>query len=129
MKTPFRVIVAGGRHYEDYGTTREVLDYYLHEKLKTHAVIVISGGARGADALGERYAEERGLACERFPADWDAYGKSAGYRRNVQMAEVADVLVAFWNGSSRGTKHMIDIAGERGLPTRVVRYDQYQGGC
>ena len=122
MKPPFRVIVAGGRHYEDYATAKQVLDYYLHKKVLTHEVIIVSGGASGADALGDRYAREHGLGCERFPADWDAYGKSAGYRRNVQMAEVADVLVAFWDGSSRGTKHMIDIAGERGLPARVVRY-------
>lgn len=128
MKTPFRVIVAGGRHYQDYALTVQALDHYLQEKLKTHAVIVVSGGASGADALGERYAKERGLACERFPAEWDKYGKSAGYRRNTQMAEVADVLVAFWDGASRGTGHMIDIARDRGLPTRVVRYDQYEGG-
>ena len=58
-----------------------------------------------------------------YPAQWDKYGKRAGYRRNEQMAEVADGLIAFWDGQSKGTKHMIDIMTEKNLPTKVVRYD------
>ena len=58
-----------------------------------------------------------------FPADWDKYGKRAGYLRNVQMAEYADALLAFWDGESRGTKNMIDEALSRGLKVGVKRYD------
>ena len=57
-----------------------------------------------------------------FPADWDLEGKSAGFKRNVKMAEYADALVAFWDGESKGTKHMIEIAKEKGLDIRIKRY-------
>lgn len=83
-------------------------------------VEIVSGAARGADALGERYAAERGLAVKQFPADWDRYGRSAGYRRNAEMAEYADAAVVFWDGKSKGSKHMINLAKEKGLPVRVV---------
>ena len=60
---------------------------------------------------------------EIYPAQWKKFGKRAGYRRNEQMAEVADALIAFWDGSSRGTKHMIDIMNEKNLLVRVVEYE------
>ena len=58
---------------------------------------------------------------KRFPADWENLGRGAGYVRNVQMAFYADALIAFWDGESRGTKHMIDIAKEKGLMVRVIQ--------
>ena len=78
--------------------------------------------ARGADRLGERYAKERGYKVIYFPADWDIDGRSAGFKRNVKMAEYADALVAFWDGKSSGTKHMIETAQGKGLDVRVKRY-------
>ena len=60
--------------------------------------------------------------CYRFPADWDKYGKAAGYKRNGEMARNADALIAFWDGKSRGTKHMIDLAKKYDLQARVVMY-------
>lgn len=71
---------------------------------------VISGGALGADKLGENWAKTNSIPCEIYPADWDKHGKSAGYKRNQEMAEKAEALIAIWDGESRGTKHMIDIA-------------------
>lgn len=115
----FRVIVAGSRGFNDYERLRDVLDKLLASKLPD--VQVVSGAARGADQLGERYASEKGLGVNRMPADWDTHGRRAGYVRNEQMAEVADALVAFWDGESRGTKHMIDIATAKGMMVRVVR--------
>ena len=76
---------------------------------------VISGMARGVDSLAVDYAKETNLPLVKMPAFWDLYGRSAGYKRNEQMAEVADALIALWDGSSRGTKHMIDIAKKKGL--------------
>ena len=58
----------------------------------------------------------------RFPADWDKYGKKAGYIRNKEMARAADACVVFWNGQSKGSKHMIDIAKKHGLQLRIIRY-------
>ena len=81
--------------------------------------VVISGGARGADRLGEQWAAVFNVPCERHPADWDRYGRSAGYKRNEQMADAAEALIALWDGQSRGTKHMIDIATSKGLRVHV----------
>lgn len=117
-----RIIIAGGRGFSDFDLLCRTCDRYLSRLAQDYEITIISGGARGADALGERYARERGLRVARFPADWEAHGRSAGYRRNVTMAENADCLIAFWDGASRGTKHMIDTATARGLKVRVVRY-------
>jgi hypothetical protein len=80
---------------------------------------VVCGGARGADALGKQYAEERNIPVVMFPADWNRYGKSAGYRRNVEMADYADGLIAVWDGESRGTYHMINIMRHMGKKVYV----------
>jgi glycerophosphoryl diester phosphodiesterase len=114
-----KVIIAGGRTFTDYGLLCQSADRALSKQTE---VEIVSGTAKGADLLGERYAADRGYPVKKFPADWDRYGKSAGYRRNAEMAEYADALIAFWDGTSRGTKHMIDLAHERGLKVRVISY-------
>lgn len=114
-----RIIIAGGRDFSDYKLLEEKVDI-LTSNLSE--VIIISGLARGADALGVCYAKNRDLEVIGMPADWKTHGRSAGYKRNVQMAEAADALIAFWDGKSRGTQHMINIASERGLPTRIIMY-------
>ena len=83
---------------------------------------IVCGEARGADSLGKRLAYEKGWKVLSFPADWDKHGKAAGYKRNDEMARNADALIAFWDGKSRGTKHMIDLAKKYGLQTRIVGY-------
>ena len=118
----YKIIIAGGRDFMDYNLLKEKTNKILQEKKVTHKIVIISGCARGADTLGLRYASENAFDVEEYPADWDKYGKKAGYMRNVEMAENADALIAFWDGKSKGTKHMIDIATERNLPTRVIRY-------
>ena len=86
----------------------------------------ISGTCRGADALGEHFANTYEYEVIRFPAEWDRYGKSADYRRNAEMAKYASeaygVLFAFWDGQSKGTKHMFDLAKRYGLEVHVVNY-------
>jgi len=111
-----KVIVAGSRGFNDYELLKKKLDHVLS---KRSVVEIISGTARGVDQLGERYAKEKDFPCSRYPADWNTHGKSAGYLRNVQMADIADALVAFWDEHSPGTKHMIDIAKRKGLVVRV----------
>lgn len=83
--------------------------------------VVVSGTASGADEEGEYWAMERGLRIDRFPADWKAFGKSAGPIRNKEMSENADGLIAIWDGVSRGTQSMIKLAQEQGLQTFVFR--------
>ena len=118
----YKIIIAGGRDFMDYNLLKEKTNKILQEKKVTHKIVIISGCARGADTLGLRYASENAFDVEEYPANWDKYGKKAGYMRNVEMAENADALIAFWDGKSKGTKHMIDIATERNLPIRVIRY-------
>lgn len=118
----YKIIIAGGRDFMDYNLLKEKTDKILQEKKVTHKIVIISGCAQGADTLGLRYASENAFDVEEYPADWNKYGKKAGYMRNVEMAENADALIAFWDGKSKGTKHMIDIATERNLPIRVIRY-------
>ena len=118
----YKIIIAGGRDFMDYNLLKEKVNKILQEKKVTHKIVIISGCARGADTLGLRYASENAFDVEKYPAEWDKYGKKAGYMRNVEMAENADALIAFWDGKSKGTKHMIDIATERNLPIRIIIY-------
>ncbi len=118
----YRVIIAGCRDFDDYALLKERCNDYLCEKMETHNVIIVSGHASGADALGERFAEEHGLQCEIHPADWGKYGRSAGPIRNAEMAEVSDALIAFWDGQNPGTRSMIELAKKKGLRLTVVYF-------
>jgi hypothetical protein len=114
-----KVIIAGTRTFTDYTYLKSKLDFLLAKK---HPDIdVVSGCARGADTLGERYAREKGYSVKKFPANWDTYGKKAGYLRNKDMAEYASHAVIFWDGSSRGTKSMIELCQAYSLIYRVFR--------
>ena len=121
-----RIIIAGSRNFNDYTLLEQSLMDYIAGKFDPNKIEIISGGARGADSLGERFARECQLKLTRFPAQWDKYGRSAGYRRNTEMANYAlketGVLFAFWDGQSRGTNHMIEYSKERGLEVHVVRF-------
>lgn len=132
-----RIIIAGTRTFQDYELLKNKVKECIESNLKTiineigfdGKVRIISGTANGADKLGERYAKEHHLAVSRFPADWDKYGKRAGYIRNEQMAKFAvednnvGWLIAFWDGKSKGTKWMIDLARKNGLEVFVERYE------
>jgi hypothetical protein len=108
-----KVIIAGSRTIRDYARV-------CHAVRRSGFAIsrVVSGMAAGVDSLAVRYAKEHGLPCDGFPAEWKRWGRSAGYRRNVQMAAHADALIAIWDGKSPGTRHMIEVAKARGL--RIV---------
>ena len=111
------IIVAGSRGFDNYDLLKEKLDYYFESCTPT----IVCGEACGADSLGKRYAEEHGYNVLSFPADWSK-GRGAGYLRNEEMAKVADALVAFWDGKSPGTKHMIDTMKKLNKQVRVVKY-------
>ena len=114
-----RVVIAGCRDYENYEQAKEFIDICLSNVRKENEIIIVSGGARGADAIGERYAKENGFAVEKYPADWEKYGKSAGPIRNKQMAEISDYVICFWNEKSKGTKSMIDYAKKLNKPVKI----------
>ena len=121
-----RVIIAGSRSFDD----QDLFDNFVHDtllKYDTDELEIISGGCSGADRMGEEYAEEWGIKCSVFPADWDRYGRSAGPIRNEQMAKYAaeadhGILIAFPIGESRGTRNMIKLAKQYGLETKIVEY-------
>ena len=114
-----KVIIAGGRNFSNYNKLCQVCKHMLQNQTE---IEIVSGTANGADKLGEKYAKENGYSIKYFPANWDEHGKSAGYKRNAQMAEYADALIAFWDGKSNGTKHMINLAKGLNLKVKVSYY-------
>jgi len=111
-----RIAVIGSRGFDDYVRLEAVLEPYL-------PAVLVSGGAQGADALAERLAEERGLTIDVIPADWQRYGRGAGPIRNKQIVESADLVIAFWDGKSRGTRSALAHADKVGVPVEVHHPD------
>lgn len=116
-----RVIIAGGRDYNEYWKLKDAVLRKL-SRIPDDEITIVCGEARGADALGKRLAQEMGWRVDSHPADWGKHGKSAGYKRNEEMAKCADALIAFWDGNSKGTKHMIDLAQKYKLLIQVYSY-------
>jgi hypothetical protein len=117
----FKIIVAGSRDFKDYNLLEKKLDAILKNKCDK-IVIIVSGMARGADSFGIKYARKRDYWWAEFPADWDL-GKQGGYVRNAQMADFSDACVVFMEkDGTTGSQHMIDIAEEKGLQLRVIKY-------
>lgn len=113
-----RTIIAGSRDCLDFEILLETIG-----KVPWEITSVVCGMARGADLLGRNLALEAGLDMHEFPADWKGLGKSAGYRRNEQMAEFAEACIVLWDGESRGSKHCLNLCAEKyKLPTVVYRY-------
>lgn len=114
-----RIVIAGCRNYCYYEEAKSYIDLCLSDIRKGNEIVIVSGGASGADALGERYAAENGFRVEKYPADWQTYGRAAGPIRNRQMAEIADGIICFWDGKSRGTRSMIDYAQQYDKPVWI----------
>ena len=110
-----KIAIVGSR---DFSPLKMVSDYI--DTLPMDSTIV-SGGARGVDRTAEVRARHRGLSVMIFPADWEKHGRSAGYRRNVDIINAADRVVAFWNGCSRGTKHSIDLSRTMNKEIHVIQ--------
>jgi hypothetical protein len=113
-----KTIIAGSRGIDDLTIVNDAVQcsgFTITE--------VVSGTARGVDRLGEEWANINEKPIKRFPAKWDTHGKSAGVIRNVEMARYAEALIAIWDGESRGTKHMIDVARQKGLQVYVYIKD------
>lgn len=109
-----RVIVAGSRSITNYKVVERAI-----RQSGFNITTLVHGDCRGPDRLGELWARENSVKFERFPANWSEYGKQAGYLRNLDMANNADALIAVYDGKSRGTQHMINIAKEKGLKVFV----------
>ena len=124
-------LIAGTRTYDNYSEFCTVMDYLLQNKTQ-YCIWIVSGGAKGADALAKRYAHEKGYNYKEFRADWDMYGKSAGFKRNEQMHKFIyhytkqetqyRSCVCFWDGQSRGTQHNFNLCKQKDTPLRVWNY-------
>ena len=100
-----RVIIAGSRDITNYRIVSDIID-----NSGFNISVILSGNARGVDRLGIRYARDNGIPIEIFEPDWEKFGKKAGIIRNCEMGDKAEGLIAIWDGTSRGTKHMIQYA-------------------
>jgi hypothetical protein len=116
-----KLIVAGSRHLDIwFQLVAEFASMAVKQGTFQTITEVVSGGANGADAAGEVFASEYNLPIKRFEADWEKYGKSAGPKRNKQMAEYGDALLLIWDGKSRGSKNMRDNMLLEGKPIYEV---------
>lgn len=113
-----KIIVAGGRDFNNRSVMFPILSKHINNMNDT----IISGDARGADALGAEWATHFQIPIQHFPAKWDEYGKVAGYIRNAEMAEHGDMLIAFWDGKSKGTMNMIKAIKLYKKPYYVYNY-------
>ena len=127
-----KIIVAGGREFSDWNllfkTIKETLQELFDNGYKKEQISFVSGTARGADSMGEFFANTYRYKVYRFPAKWDELGKKAGFVRNSEMAKFASaadigILIVFWDGKSRGTKHMIETAEKCGLKIVLKHYE------
>jgi len=111
-----KTIIAGSRDITEY-------DLVVQAIAESGFVIteVVCGMAKGVDMLGYRYAKDHRIPIKEFPADWNKHGRAAGPIRNKEMALYAEALIALWDGESRGTKNMIDLATKQGLRVYVKR--------
>ncbi len=115
-----RVVVAGCRNFNEYEKAKKHINICISNIKTKYELIFLSGGCRGADTLGERYAKENGYKIERHSTDWGKFGKSAGPKRNREMADAADYVICFWDGKSKGTKSMIEFAKKYNKPLKII---------
>ena len=116
-----KVVIAGCRDYNNYDAAKKFIDFCLSKIRNTNEIVIVSGCARGVDAMGERYALDNHLKLEKHPADWKKYGRAAGPIRNREMAEIADYVICFWDNKSKGTKSMIDYAKKLNKPIKIKK--------
>lgn len=116
-----KIGIVGSRNFNQYSLVKEVMDDYIDE-----VDTVVSGGAKGADTLGELWANENDKATLIFKPDWEKYGKRAGFIRNQDIVKNSDLVLAFWDGQSKGTKSSIDLCKKFGIPFKVIYYNGFK---
>lgn len=114
-----KIIIAGGRDFNQKGMMKRIMIQY---GISSSDEIVSGHCPTGADALGEELAKFFNAKLKLFPANWNKYGKSAGPKRNAQMAEYADKAIVFWDGKSAGSRNMIEEMKKRSKPVQIIKY-------
>jgi len=126
-----KILICGGRNFNDYKMLEETINMHIEVNkifFLNDNVEIVSGCALGADQLAIKFANKHCLLVKKFPANWDKFGKSAGYIRNKEMAQyLCDSkdtckVIAFWDGVSKGTKNMIEISKKLNLDWKIYYY-------
>jgi hypothetical protein len=111
-----KVAIIGSRDFNNYELVKKTMEEYENVDM------IVSGGAKGADTLGEQWAKENNKETLIFKPDWEKYGRSAGMIRNKDIVKNSDLVIAFWDGKSKGTKNSIDTCGKLGIKVRIVNF-------
>lgn len=114
-----KIVIAGCRDYENYEEAKRYIEFCIKNIRQKYELVFLSGGCRGADNLGEKFARENGFEVKKYPANWKKYGKAAGPIRNEELATECDYVICFWKGKSRGTKSMIELAKRKGKKVKI----------
>lgn len=122
-----KLAIIGSRTFDDYERLDGTIESHLSRINAEREYVplfneVISGGARGVDQLGARWAKEHGVKLTEFIPDWDRHGKRAGFLRNEDIVAAADFVLAFWDGKSKGTGNSLSIAKRLKKPTLIVYF-------
>lgn len=112
-----KVGIVGSRDFNNYEMVCDELQPILEQ-----VEVIVSGGARGADSLGEKWAKENGKETLIFKPNWSKYGKRAGFIRNEDIVKNSDQVIAFWDGVSKGTKSSIDLCNKFKIPVKIIKF-------
>ena len=117
-----KVSIAGSRGFTNKSYLIEKVNQLIEQESITEPFTLICGMARGADMTGYHVCKDNDIEIIEYPADWNTHGKSAGFIRNKEMADVCDCAVIFWDGQSIGTANMIKLMRNRNKPVYVFKY-------
>lgn len=116
-----KLAVVGSRTITNYN----VVSKFIGPLVKEHWIgTIISGGAKGVDTIAREYAKINNLEYIEYPANWNLYGKKAGYKRNQLIVDNSDYVVAFWDGQSKGTMHTVDLAKKAGKLVKFYKLNK-----
>ena len=116
-----KIGIIGSRGFDNYELLKVIMNEYIDK-----VDVIVSGGAKGADKLGERWASENGKSCLLFLPEWNKYGKSAGFIRNKDIVKNSELVLAFWDGVSKGTQSSIDLCKKYGIPVKIINYNELE---
>ena len=111
-----KLAIIGSRTFDNYNLLIETLEPY-----KSKITLVVSGAAKGADSLGEKWAIQNNIETLIFSADWEKHGKKAGFIRNEDIIKNCDCVIAFWDGESKGTKHSLLLCEKYNKPYKIIK--------
>ena len=123
-KEIYSVIIAGSQSFDDYALFEEKCSQTLSEKIKTHNVIILAGTSYRTQNLIQKFSYENNLIVVPYDAEWEKYGRDAGYKSNEKMIKIADALIAFWDGQSKYTEDLIKSAKNNGLKVKVITFSK-----